>query len=446
MSTDTLPAPAGTGAVQEISFYIPATGPATRPRRTLKHNDTFIVVDAHGDIGASAGGPDGLFHEDTRFLSRFEVLINGMQLLLLGSNLRDDNAILTVDLTNPDIYFDKRLILEKDTLHLDRKVFLWDDTAFQRLALRNYGARAVNLVLTVSFDSDFADIFEVRGVRRARRGVVMREITGPNQVSLTYTGLDRVSRRSGIHFDPAPSKIAGTSASYHIALPPGQGTSLSIALRCNPQVPEPMPFLRSLHRANRELRQSARGRAVVQTSNPLFNEVLCRSMADLSMLITETAQGPYPYAGIPWYSTTFGRDGLIAAMEMLWVDPRLARGVLSRLAALQAKTADQESDAEPGKILHEMRAGEMAALNEVPFRLYYGSIDSTPLFVLLAGLYVQATGDLDALRSLWPAIDRALAWIDGPGDRDHDGFVEYFKATPRGLSNQGWKDSQDAVF
>ncbi|MBV9971243.1 MAG: amylo-alpha-1,6-glucosidase, partial [Xanthobacteraceae bacterium] len=142
----------------------------------------------------------------------------------------------------------------------------------------------------------------------------------------------------------------------------------------------------------------------------------------------------------------FGRDGLITAMQCLWLDPRIALGVLKRLAAHQAKDYDPQSDAEPGKILHEMRAGEMAAMREIPFGLYYGSVDSTPLFVVLAGRYAQATGDLDTLRSLWPAIDRALAWIDGPGDRDHDGFVEYFKATPLGLSNQGWKDSFDAVF
>jgi len=446
MSTETSPASLGAGAIQEIPFYIPATGPATRPRRTLKHDDTFVVVDAHGDIGASAGGPDGLFHNDTRFLSRFELLVNGMQLLLLGSNLREDNAILNVDLTNPDIFFDKRLVLEKDTLHVYRTIFLWHDTVFQRLALRNYGARAVNLVLSLTFDSDFADVFEVRGMRRQRRGVALREVGGPNEVRFNYTGLDGAMRTTTVQFEPAPSKLAETSAAYQIALRPGEATSLFIALRCNPQTPEPLPYLRSLHRASRELRQAARGRAVVQSSNPLFNGVLCRSMADLSMLMTDTAHGPYPYAGIPWYSTTFGRDGLITAMEMLWVDPRIARGVLNRLAALQAKTTDEKSDAEPGKILHEMRAGEMAVLNEVPFGLYYGSVDSTPLFVLLAGLYLQRTGDLATIRYLWPAIEAALGWIDGPGDQDRDGFVEYERATEHGLANQGWKDSVDAVF
>jgi glycogen debranching enzyme len=445
MSNDGLPARRAE-AIQEAPFYIPATGPATRPRRTLKHADSFLVVDAHGDIGASAGGSDGLFNRDTRHLSRFELLINGMQLLLLGSNLRDDNAVLSVDLTNPDIYFDKRLILEKDTLHVDRTVFLWRENAFQRLALRNHGARAVNLTLLLAFDSDFADVFEVRGMRRARRGYATRKTNGADEVVLTYTGLDRVARTTAIRFDPPPASIEDTSASYQVALKPGEATALYVTIRCNPQSAEQLAPLRALHHTRRELRAAAAGAAVVQTSNPLFNDVLCRSMADLSMLTTETPQGPFPYAGIPWYSTTFGRDGIITALEMLWVNPRMARGVLNRLAALQAKTFDAASDAEPGKILHEMRGGEMAALGEVPFALYYGSVDSTPLFVMLAGLYFERTGDAATLAALWPAIEAALAWIDGPGDRDRDGFLEYARATDQGLQNQGWKDSLDSVF
>ncbi len=431
----------------EVPFYIPATGPETRPRCTLKHDDCFLVIDAHGDVGASGGTGDGLFYRDTRFLSHLEMRVNGTQQLLLGSNMRDDNASLTVDLTNPDIFSGERVVLlHKDTLHVNRSVFVWRDTAFQRLALRNHGARLLNLTVTIAFASDFADVFEVRGMRRARRGTSSIRLNAPHEVVLSYLGLDGVVRVTSVYFDPAPTRLSRSEATYQIALASHQATVLCFAIRCNPTSQLPVPFLRGLLRAHRELRQAALGVAVVQTSNPLFNEVLCRSMADLAMLKTETPQGPYPYAGIPWYSTTFGRDGLITAIQMLWIDPRIARGVLRRLATYQAKTTDGSSDSEPGKILHEMRSGEMAALGEVPFGLYYGSVDSTALFVLLAGLYFERTGDVATLEGLWPAIEAALAWIDGPGDRDRDGFIEYARANEHGLANQGWKDLFDAVF
>ena len=431
----------------ETPFYIPATGPATRPRRTLKHDDTFVVLDSHGDIGASAGGPDGLFHGDTRFLSRLELSLNGMQPLLLGSNVRDDNTFLTIDLTNPDIYVDDHLVLPKDTLHVVRTIFLWRDTAYQRLAIRNHGERPVDVRLTLQFDSDFADLFEVRGLRRQRRGVAGRRVTAPTTTVLNYEGLDGERRRTTLSFDPAPSELGATTASYRISLAPNEARPIFFCVGCGvPEPSTPVPFLRGLRAAHRNLRSAAQGASTVETSNDLFNEVLCRSMSDLCMLMTNTPQGRYPYAGIPWYSTTFGRDGLITALQMLWFDPGVARGVLRRLASFQATADDPASDAQPGKILHEMRGGEMAALGEIPFGLYYGSVDSTPLFVLLAGLYAERTGDDETVAALWPNIEAALAWIDGPGDSDGDGFVEYYRATEKGLANQGWKDSYDAIF
>lgn len=433
--------------VAESPFYIPMTGPAARPRRSLKHDDTFIVLDSHGDIGASAGGPDGLFNADTRYLARLEMVLEDVQPLLLGSNMRDDNSALTVDLTNSDVYRDGRLTLQKDTLHIVRSIFLWRGTAYQRIGLQNHGEQVASFDLTLLFDNDFADLFEVRGERRPRRGIGSGKLLGPTDVALEYRGLDEQTRITALHFDPRPTRLSVNAATYHFDLEPGRVTSLFVAVSCNkPIMQKPVPFFRGLLAHRREMRNSSAGAASIETSNNIFNEVLCQAMADLNMLMTETPQGRYPYAGIPWYSTTFGRDGLITALQMLWVDPRIARGVLKRLALFQAKDVDPLADAAPGKILHEMRGGEMAALREVPFAHYYGSVDSTPLFVLLAGLYLERTGDVETLRELWPAVEAALQWIDGPGDPDRDGFVEYQRATEEGLRNQGWKDSFDAIF
>jgi glycogen debranching enzyme len=433
--------------VSEAPFYIPMTGPAARPRRSLKHDDTFIVLDSHGDIGASAGGPDGLFNADTRYLARLELVLDDVQPLLLGSNLRDDNSALTVDLTNPDIYRNDRIVLQKDILHIVRTVFLWRGTAYQRIGLQNHGEAPASFDLTLLFDNDFADLFEVRGEKRPRRGTGSNKLLGPVDVALDYKGLDGKSRSTALHFDPRPTRLAVNGATYHFELGPQQISSLFVAVSCNkPAGHKPVPFFRGLLAHRREMRQLTTGAASIETSNDIFNEVLCQSMADLNMLMTDTPQGRYPYAGIPWYSTTFGRDGIITALQMLWVDPRIARGVLKRLAFYQAKTVDPLADAEPGKILHEMRGGEMADLREVPFARYYGSVDATPLFVLLAGLYAERTGDDETLAELWPAIEAALGWIDGPGDPDRDGFVEYQRASEQGLANQGWKDSYDAIF
>jgi glycogen debranching enzyme len=433
--------------VQESPFYIPMTGPAARPRRSLKHDDTFIVLDSHGDIGASAGGPDGLFNADTRYLARLELVLDDVQPLLLGSNLRDDNSALTVDLSNPDIFRNGRIVLQKDVLHIVRTIFLWRGTAYQRIGLQNHGEQSASFDVTLLFDNDFADLFEVRGEKRPRRGIGSSRLVGPSDVVFEYSGLDGKSRATALHFDPRPTRLTVNAATYHLELAPQQVRPLFVAASCNkPATFKPAPFFRGLLAHRREMRRLTMGAASIESSNNIFNEVLCQAMADLNMLMTDTPQGRYPYAGIPWYSTTFGRDGIITALQMLWIDPRVARGVLKRLAFYQAKTVDPLADAEPGKILHEMRGGEMASLREVPFAQYYGSVDATPLFVLLAGLYVERTGDEETLAELWPSIEAALGWINGAGDPDRDGFVEYRRASEQGLANQGWKDSYDAIF
>ena len=443
-------APPRTGqdtAAGETPFYISTAGSLARHRRTLKHNDTFAVFDDHGDIGATVGGPDGLFDSDTRFLSHLELLINGARPLLLCSAIKDNNLNYYVDLTNPDFFEDGAVSLPKDTIHIARTMYLHAGSLRERMAIANHGNERVRFTLSFTFAADFADIFEVRGVRRKRRGRSRTEVSGPCNVALSYRGLDATLRETVLSFEPAPMLLKDGFASYTLELAPGARHSIFVSASCHGVAEaSTAAYFKGFVRLQRELRAATRGAATVETSNSILNEVLCRSMADLYMLLTATADGLYPYAGIPWYSTTFGRDGLITALQMLWIDPAIAAGVLKRLARLQAAAEDPHSDASPGKILHEMRGGEMARLGEVPFELYYGSVDATPLFVMLAGLYAQRTADYALIGEVWPAIERAIAWIDGPGDADRDGFVEWSRAAETGLANQGWKDSYDAVF
>ena len=408
-----------TETAEETPFYIAARGAIEQARRVLKHGDTFAVFNGFGDVGALGTGEDGVFHCDTRHLSRFEFNLNGSQPLLLGSNVRDDNLALTVDLTNPDFYIDKKLVLPKDAVHIIRSIFLWDGTAHQRLGVRNFGEQSIELTCSFFFASDFFDLFEVRGMRRARRGEQRVALDGRSAVVFEYKGLDGKSRRTRLVFDPPPAMLANNVASYTLKLRPDERVSMFCAATCSLETARSTaPFFKAMRAGLRDRKEQTSGITTVETSNDIFNEVLCRSAADLDMLVTMTAQGRYPYAGIPWYSTTFGRDGLITAIELLWCDPLSRAACSADWPPIRPPRTNAESDAEPGKILHEMRSGEMAALHEVPFSLYYGSVDSTPLFVMLACLYTERTGDEETLRSLWPHIEAALAWIDGPADAD----------------------------
>jgi glycogen debranching enzyme len=270
------------------------------------------------------------------------------------------------------------------------------------------------------------------------------------EVLLPYRGLDGLLRRTRLRFEPTPTHCDAHQALYRLRLAPEEELHLYCTTVCeNEKDTPPLPvsdYQTALADTNRQRSRARQQQCVIETSNPLVNLWLERSASDLEMLTTALPTGPYPYAGVPWYSTTFGRDGILTAREYLWVDPTVARGVLSFLAATQATEEDAARDAEPGKILHEARRSEMALTREIPFGRYYGSVDSTPLFVALAGAYYQRTGDLDFIRGIWPQLLAALAWIDHYGDADGDGFVEYMRRSKEGLVQQGWKDSQDSIF
>ena len=433
------------------TFYIQATESIQqRWPRTLKQGDTFGLFDALGDCVAPGLTPGGVFHNDTRYLSGVQLLIDGQRPLLLSSAVENDNVILTVDLSNPDIYQGNTIVLPREILHIRRSKFLWQGTCHERIAIHNFDAKPQKCWLTINFAADFADLFEIRGIQRPRRGDVTAAVIGDAKTIFRYVGLDAVERRSEISFDPEPRQLSKNQALYALDLKPGEQFALVMTVRCTdsrePRAPALDVFSEPYRAARRGATRAASLGGSVTSSNELANRMLHRAGADLSMLVTDTPQGPYPYAGTPWFSTPFGRDGLITALQVLWLDPALAKGVLRYLAHHQATVTDQAADAEPGKILHETRACEMAVLGEVPFGHYYGTVDSTPLFVWLAARYFERTGDEATIRDLWPNIEAALNWIDQYGDQDRDGFVEYYRVSADGLANQGWKDSADSIM
>jgi glycogen debranching enzyme len=433
----------------EDQYYILATSPLADDRtRVLKHNETFAVFDRYGDIQALGLGEQGLYHEGTRFLSRCVLRLGGDRPLLLSSTVKDDNALLTVDLTNPDFTLNRQVAVPRGTLHIFRAKFLWQGTCYERLRISNYGPIPIDLPLYLRFDADFADIFEVRGLRRERRGQKLEAMVKHDGVTLGYVGLDGVTRRTHLQCSPAPAEVLGSELRFTIALPPkGEATfDLTVACESAGSISSGTAFDTAATAAVDTLRWVKRQDCEIYTSNEQFNDWINRASTDLHMMISDTPNGPYPYAGVPWFSTVFGRDGIITALECLWMNPDIARGVLAHLASAQATEVIPAQDAEPGKILHETRAGELAALGEIPFKRYYGSVDATPLFVMLAAAYYDRTGDRTFIESIWPNIESALQWIDRYGDVDGDGFVEYARRSPKGLVHQGWKDSKDSVF
>ncbi len=432
-------------------FYIPAiTSLQERRLRALKHGNTFALFNHYGDIVPFRGAPDGIYHQDTRYLSHLELRLNGQWPLLLSSTVHDDNAVLAVDLTNPDLFVDNELTLPRDMLHLQRLKFIWQGACHERIVVRNYDARPHSVALTLRFAADFADIFEVRGHVRPQRGETVRLRLADHVIAARYAGLDGVTRVMALRLTPSPTRLDTSTALYELTLLPGQQTKIFLLIECTagslPAANSRATFAASMHAARRALKQSTARAARISSSNSQFNQLLSRSLSDLYMLLSDTEHGPFPYAGIPWFSTAFGRDSLWTALFSLWLDPAIAKGVLRYLAATQATTRDPDRDAEPGKILHETRSGEMARLGEVPFERYYGSVDATPLFIVVAAAYADRTGDIETVRAIWPNIEAALAWIDGYGDADGDGFVEYNRHSETGLVNQGWKDSHDSVF
>ena len=442
--------------------------------QVIKHGDLFLLTDPFGDVHADSRGL-GLYERDTRLLSCSQIRVNGVRPVLLQGTAGGSYKS-AIQLTNPSI--------DRD---IDAKVHPLDDLAGRKLGIardrvlslrgleesvtvENYSERAETITIDLELGTDGADIFEVRGRVRRQRGELQPAAALPDRVTFRYDGLDRVRRSSHLRFSEPADEIspveedddaagAGAWLRYRWAwqIAPGErrelrwvvwGTLADVAATgdtASELFPDP-PRIDADESSGAYLAWT-RGTAEVVTDHELFNLTVARSLADLRLLINETpGQGDrYIAAGVPWFSTLFGRDSLIAALQTVPFRPQLGVETLTTLAERQATTVDEWRDAEPGKILHELRVGEMAATGELPHSPYYGSVDSTPLWLVLLGETYDWTGDRDLVDRLWPNALAALDWIDRYGDSDGDGLVEYERRTDHGLLNQGWKDSSDAI-
>ncbi|EDL48058.1 Amylo-alpha-1,6-glucosidase [Erythrobacter sp. SD-21] len=415
--------------------------------RAVKHGDAFALFNKLGDIIGTENAPEGIYYRDMRHLSFWRMTICGMHPMMLGSAIDDRVDALIVDMTNTGLTNRQGRRIEADILHIGRIKFLYQGNAFERLVVRNFDDTPHHFTIELTIGADFRDMFEVRGAKRDRRGVQHPPLCNSDGVQYSYIGLDDILRKTSISFEPAPDIVEPHRIRFNVDLSPGERKVFytRIAFGDEDAVEPARSYLEAYRALRKGRREALECRPKIGSSNTMFDAMIARSIADVTTLTTQTPQGPAAYAGIPWYCTLFGRDSLITALQSLWYDPSLAHGTLLRLAELQARTDDPVADAEPGKILHETRLNEMANTGEVPFRHYYGSVDSTPLFVFLAGEYFRRTGDLQTIERLWPHLVAATDWIDSSGDRDDDGFFEYGRRNEDGLRNQGWKDSHDAI-
>ncbi|HTU40603.1 MAG TPA: amylo-alpha-1,6-glucosidase [Candidatus Aquilonibacter sp.] len=429
-------------------YYIATSQSPTDDRaRVLKYGRTFFVFDRLGDVQTTGMGEQGLFFQDTRHLSELMLNLWGTRPLLLSSRVETNNFLFTGDLANLDVSRNNEVVIPRGTLHVLRARFLWKSTCYEEFTFVNHGLSELHVPLDMSFEADFADIFEVRGMHRKQRGTVLPPEVKKDSIRLAYKGLDGVLRQTLISWDSAPSHATDRELRYELSLKPKERANFCFSVSCDAdKAHNPASYARAKSAGHDELGKLGAEFPEISSSNSRFNDWISRSVADLQMMIVGNPECNYPYAGVPWFGTVFGRDGIITALQSLWLNPAIARGVLKCLASTQADKVDGDIEAEPGKILHEMRHGEMAALGEVPFGRYYGSVDATPLFIMLAGAYYERTADAKLIQELWPNIERALCWIDEFGDADHDGFVEYRQRGPKGLVQQGWKDSNDSIF
>ncbi|HKF00378.1 MAG TPA: amylo-alpha-1,6-glucosidase [Actinomycetes bacterium] len=417
---------------------------------STKEGDVFLCADPEGNLNPTTSALVGLYCKDTRFLSELMLLIDGRVPLLLSTST--ERVFMShVDLSNQELVGgEEDVIAPLQTVNV-RRTRVIRDRLYERVRLKSYHAAPIQVRVTMTFGADFADIFEVRGFQRTSRGKLVVPKADRAGAVFGYCGEDGLFRQTRITFehpaDKAEVRGGRVVASWRLELAPDE-TQL-ISFEVEPRIGEERMAPKRFDAATHELRRSyetwERDCTRIRTSNELFDTLLARGRRDLRALMTPTPHGDIVAAGIPWFVAPFGRDALISSHQLLMLNPDVARSTLAVLAAYQGDKLDPWRDEEPGKILHELRQGELARSGALPHTPYYGSIDSTPLWLVVLGSYWRWTGDLGFCRQMLPHVERALEWMDRYGDRDGDGFLEYERASDKGLANQGWKDSHNSV-
>ena len=432
--------------VGEQYYILASEVAADLPKLVLKHDEAFLVANRRGDLPNLPHTEFGFYVDGTRFLRRLEVKLHDQRPLVLNAGVSEDAVQAAIDLTNPDVALGPRVVLPGRSLRIARRLTVHAGRLHQQLLVEAFTHEPLDISLTLHFAADFVDVFEVRGHPRDHRGHPLPARVDASTVRLGYRGLDEVIRTTTLTFSPAPDRLDEAGAEYRLRLAPGGGTELDlvVAATVEPDAPAPVVTYGEALRRRRTVTERLAG-AEVRCDHDLFAVWVQRSRRDLHLLLTETPDGFVPYAGIPWYVAAFGRDALITALQVLPFEPAVAAGTLRFLARHVGRVDDAFTDQEPGKIIHELRRGEMANCREIPFIPYYGSVDATPLFLILLAEYWKWTADVGLARALWPAAERGLQWMLTAADAG-GGYLTYLRRSSRGLVNQGWKDSYDAIM
>ncbi|WP_079526153.1 amylo-alpha-1,6-glucosidase [Halobacillus hunanensis] len=415
--------------------------------RVMKDNELFLLTDKAGDIPPNHSYGLGLYKKDTRFLSDLSLTINGEKPILLSSEA-DSNYISSVLLTNPHITNGDKVVLWRESIEIKRVRFLYHDVFYETIKVKSYHPKSVDFSISLSFEADFSDMFIVRGFQNGKVGQKTGQTTIDNSITLTYEGSDENKRETNISWETdQDTTVVDNKVTIPFSLSHQEEKQITFKI-CPSINNDPIPnnsVEDALAQSAQVHRDWNKQLPTIKTDHLPFQRLINRGFNDLHTLLTDVGQGKFPVAGLPWFGVPFGRDSLIAALQLLPFQPEIAKGTLRTMAHYQGKVKDEWRDEEPGKIMHEIRYGELANTNQIPFNPYYGTIDATPLFLVLMSEYLKWTDDIKFLEELLPNIEAALSWIDEYGDRDGDGFVEYFRGSSKGIANQGWKDSEDSI-